>query len=37
MRKQVLVSVDRGETRVAILESKKAAGNPPIPAPKTTI
>ena len=26
MRKQVLVSVDRGETRVAILESKKAAG-----------
>ena len=25
MRKQVLVSVDRGETRVAILESKKAA------------
>jgi len=26
MRKQVLVSVDRGETRVAILECKKAAG-----------
>ena len=26
MRKQVLVSVDRGETRVAIIESKKAAG-----------
>jgi ribonuclease G len=36
MRKQVLVSVDRGETRVAILESKKAAqrGGQPAKAKK---
>lgn len=32
MKKQVLVSVDRGETRVALLE---AAGDPGAPAKKT--
>ena len=33
MKKQVLVSVDRGETRVALLE---ASGNVPVRKPGTT-
>ena len=39
MKKQVLVSVDRGETRVALLEADRHAGAPPEcrrPAPRRT-